>query len=107
MTDADRNMKIFAESVKTMVEKEDIDKWDSGPVPDYMDAYLSSKAVKDYLQERIENPDPAIVKYLKENNLEGLLFSRSELVLLHSLVQNLEDTKEYLNKKYGFSTILN
>lgn len=107
MTDADRNMKIFAESVKTMVEKEDIDKWDSGPVPDYMDAYLSSKAVKDYLQERIENPDPAIVKYLKENNLEGLLFSRSELVLLQSLVQNLEDTKEYLNKKYGFSTILN
>jgi hypothetical protein len=107
MTDADRSMNMFAENVKTMVEKYDIMSWGDSPIPDYMDAYLNAKVLRDYLQKSIENPDEMVKAYLKKNNIDGLLFSREELTMLHTLSTNFEENKEYISKKYGFTTMLN
>ena len=107
MTDAERGVRMFASSLKTLTEKYDIEGWSSSPIPDYMEAYLSAKLIMDYLKKRIEEPDEAVVAYLKQNNLEGLLFTREELVMLHTIVSNFDNTKEYLSKTYGYSTMLN
>ena len=107
MTDADRSMNMFAENVKTMVEKYNIEAWNDSPIPDYMDAYLNAKVLRDYLQKNIEEPNEVVVQYLKKNNIDGLLFSRDELLMLNNLANNFEETKEYISKKYGFSTMLN
>lgn len=107
MTDAERSMRMFAETVKTMVEKYQIEGWDDSPLPDYMDAYLNAKVLRDYLQKSIQEPNEMVTAYLKKNNIDGLLFSRDELTMLHTLATNFEETKEYISKKYGFSTMLN
>ena len=36
LVDADRCMRMFATTVKTMVEKYDTENWDSSPVADYI-----------------------------------------------------------------------
>jgi hypothetical protein len=107
MTDADRSMRMFSTTVKELVEKNDTDTWHNTPTPDYMDAYLNAKVLKDFLQKLITEPDEKVAEYLKKNKLEGLLLTKEELALLSALINNFEDAKEYINKVYGFSTILN
>lgn len=107
MTDADRSMKMFAENVKTLVEKTGIDNWSDSPIPDYMDSYLNAKVLRDYLQKKIEEPDELVAEYLKKNNIDGLLMTRDDLSMLYTLYNNFEQSKAYVSKLYGFSTLLN
>lgn len=107
LVDADRCAKIFAETVKTAAMKYHIDNWDSSPIADYMDAYLNSKVLKDFLQKKIQDPDEELVKFAAKNKIDGILLTKNELIMLQTLVSNFEETKEYLSKTYGFSTLLN
>ena len=36
------------------IEKYSVDDWGKSPIPDYMDAYLNSKVLKDFIQKKIE-----------------------------------------------------
>ena len=107
LVDADRCAKIFAETVKTAATKYDTENWDSSPIADYMDAYLNSKVLKDFLQKKIQDPSEELVKFAAKNKIDGILLTKNELTMLQTLVNNFEETKEYLNKTYGFSTLLN
>ena len=107
LTDADRSMRMFAETVKTFIEKYSVDDWGKSPIPDYMDAYLNSKVLKDFLQKKIEEPDEAVAEYLKGNNIDGLIMSKDDLTMLYRLSTNFDETKDYINRIYGFSTVLN
>lgn len=108
MTDADRSMRMFAETVKTFVDKHAVDDWSTSPIPDYMDAYLNAKVLRDFIQKRIEEPDEFVVEYLKKNqNVDGLLMTKDELTMLYRLSTNFDEAKDYINKIYGFSTLLN
>jgi len=107
LVDSDRCTRMFSTNVKTMVEKYALDSWDTSPIPDYMDAYLNAKVLKDFVQKKIENPDDEIVKFAAKNKIEGVLLTRNELIMLQTLVNNFEETKEFLNKTYGFTTLLN
>jgi len=107
LLDSDRCMRMFATTVKTMVEKYDIENWSTSPVPDYMDGYLNAKVLRDFIDKRLKEPDSTIVEFAKKNNIDGMLVTKGELSLLQSLVYNFEETKEYLNKNYGFSTLVN
>ena len=71
------------------------------------DAYLNAKVLKDFIQKKIEDPDDEIVKFAAKNKIEGVLLTRNELAMLQTLVNNFEETKEFLNKTYGFTTLLN
>lgn len=107
IVDSDRCMRMFATSVKTMVEKYDIENWGSSPLPDYMDGYLNAKVLRDFLDKKLKEPDQKLVEYARKNKVDGVLVTKNELSMLQSLVINFEETKEYLNKNYGFSTVLN
>jgi len=108
LIDSDRCSRLFAESVKSLLEKYvDIKDWGDSPLPDYMDAYLNAKVLKDFIQKKIEMPDEKIVEFATKNNIKGVLLTANELQLLQSLVNNHEEGKEYLTKTYGFSTMLN
>lgn len=107
MTDAERGMKMLSGALKEMITKLDPDSWDASPVPDYMDGYLNAKTISDFLKKKIESPDEAIKEYLKQNNINGILFTVDELTLLYTLVSTYEQTKQLLKKQYGFSTLLN
>ena len=107
LVDSDRCTRMFSSNVKTMIEKYSLESWDSSPIPDYMDAYLNAKVLKDFVQKKIENPDDEIVKFAAKNKIEGVLLTRNELLMLQTLVNNFEETKEFLNKTYGFTTLLN
>jgi len=107
LVDADRCTRTFAETVKTMAEKYNTENWDSSPIADYMDAYLNSKVLKDFIQKKIQAPDEELVKFAAKNKIDGILLTKYELSMLQTLVSNFEETKEYLQKNYGFSTMLN
>lgn len=107
MIDAQRTMRIFGATIKVMTEKYDSDNWSSTPIPDYMDGYLNAKTLKDFLDKKIKEPTQMAIDYMKANNFDGLFLSREELQLFYTLVQNNEDTKEYIAKSYGVSTMLN
>lgn len=107
LVDSDRCAKTFAETVKSMASKYSIDNWDSSPIADYMDAYLNAKVLKDFLQKKIQEPDEQLVKFAAKNKIDGILLTKNELTMLQTLVNNFEETKEYLQKNYGFSTLLN
>lgn len=107
MTDADRCMKMFAESVKTFVEKYAIEDWGNSPIADYMDAYLNAKVLRDYIQKSMEDPDELVTDYLKKNKIDGILVTREQLTMMYTLFSNFEHSKEHINKTYGFSTLLN
>lgn len=107
ITDAERSMKLFAENIKTQVEKLQIEEWGSSSAPDYMDAYLNAKVLRDYIQKRIEEPDENVAAYLKNNKVDGLIMTKDELTLLYTLSTNFDESKEYINRIYGFSTMLN
>jgi hypothetical protein len=72
-----------------------------------MDGYLNAKVLRDYLDKKLKEPDQKLVEYAKKNKVDGVLVTKNELSMLQSLVINFEETKEYLNKNYGFSTLLN
>jgi len=108
LIDSDRCSRLFAESVKSLIEKYvDIKDWDDSPLPDYMDAYLNAKVLRDFIQKKIESSDDKLVEFAAKNNIKGVLLTANELQLLQSLVNNHEEGKEYLTKTYGFSTMLN
>lgn len=107
LVDSDRCARMFSTTVKTMVEKYDTENWDSSPIADYMDGYLNAKVLRDFLDKRLKEPDPFLVEYAKKNKVDGMLITKKELDMLQTLVINFEETKEYLNKNYGFSTMLN
>lgn len=107
LVDSDRCARMFSTTVKTMVEKYDIENWDSSPIADYMDGYLNAKVLRDFLDKRLKEPDPFLVEYAKKNKVDGMLITKKELDMLQTLIINFEETKEYLNKNYGFSTFLN
>lgn len=107
LTDSDRCSRMFSESVKTMVLKYSIDNWDSSPLADYMDAYLNAKVLKDFITKKIKEPDEKMVAFAAKNKIDGVLLTKNELSILQTLVTNFEETKEFLNKNYGFSTVLN
>jgi|688.fasta_scaffold70981_7 hypothetical protein len=108
LIDSDRCSRLFAESVKSLIEKyKDIKDWNDSPLPDYMDSYLNAKVLKDFMQKKIEQPDDKLVEFAAKNNIKGVLLTANELSLLQSLVNNHEEGKEYMNKTYGFSTMLN
>lgn len=106
-TDAERSMKLFGETVKTYVEKYELDDWSSSPIPDYMDAYLNAKVLRDFIQNKIEKPDEYVTEYLKKNKVDGLIVTHDELLMLYTLSNNFDDSKAYISKIYGFSTMLN
>lgn len=107
LIDTDRCTRMFSTSVKTMAEKYSLDSWDKSPIADYMDAYLNSKVLRDFIQKKIESPDEELIKFAAKNKIDGVIFTKNELTMLHNLVENFEQTKEYLHKTYGFSTMLN
>lgn len=107
MIDADRSMRLYATSVKMLVEKHDAEGWSSTPIPDYMDGYLNSKVLRDFLQKHIEDPDEIAIKYQQKHNIQALLLTKAELQMMYSLIQNFEETKEYMTKTHGISTLLN
>jgi hypothetical protein len=107
MTDAERGMKMLSSVLQELIKKHDIDSWTLSPIPDYMDGYLNAKTISDFLKKKIEEPDEAVREYLKQNNINGLLFTADELSVLYTLVSNYEQTKLSLKKQYGFSTLLN
>ena len=107
MSDAERGMKLLAASLRELTSTNDIDSWDKTPISDYMEGYLNARSIVVYLKKKIENPDEAIREYLKQNNINGLLFTLDEITLLYTLVSNYEKDKEALKKQYGFSTLLN
>ena len=108
LIDSDRCSRLFAESVKSLIEKfKDIKDWGESPLPDYMDAYLNAKVLRDFIQKKVETPDEKLVEFARKNNIKGILLTASELEILQSLVNNHEEGKEYLTKTYGFSTMLN
>ncbi len=107
LTDSDRCGRMFATSVKNMVDKYDLENWDSTPLADYMDAYLNAEVLKDFLHKKIKEPDEKLVQFAAKNKIDGVLLTKNELGMLQTLVTNFEETKEYLNKTYGFSTLLN
>lgn len=107
LIDSDRCTRMFATTVKAMVEKYDTENWDSSPVADYMDGYLNAKVLRDFLNKRLKEPDPFLVEYAKKNKVDGMLVTKNELGMLQNLVVNFEETKEYLHKNYGFSTLFN
>lgn len=107
LVDADRCARTFSETVKTMAEKYSTENWDSSPIADYMDAYLNSKVLKDFIQKKVQEPDEELVRFAAKNKIDGIILTKNELILLQTLVSNFEETKEYLQKNYGFSTLLN
>lgn len=107
LTDSDRCTRMFADTVKGMVVKYSVENWDETPLPDYMDAYLNAKVLKDFITKKIKEPDERLVEFAAKNKIDGVLLTRNELTMLQNLVNNFEETKEYLNKNYGFSTLLN
>lgn len=107
LVDSDRCTRMFSTTVKAMVEKYDTQNWDSSPVADYMDAYLNAKVLRDFLNKRLKEPDPFLIEYAKKNKVDGMLVTKNELGMLQNLVVNFEETKEYLHKNYGFSTLFN
>jgi hypothetical protein len=107
LIDADRCTKTFSETVKEMAEKYSTENWDVSPIADYMDAYLNAKVLKDFLQKKIQSPDEELVRFATKNKIDGILLTKNELTMLQTLVNNFEETKEYLQKNYGFSTMLN
>jgi len=107
LTDSDRCTRMFSDTVKNMVQKYDIENWDSTPLSDYMDAYLNAKVLKDFISKKIKEPDEKLVEFAAKNKIDGILLTKNELTMLQTLVNNFEETKEYLQKNYGFSTMLN
>lgn len=107
LVDADRCSRTFSETVKQMAEKYSTQNWDSSPIADYMDAYLNAKVLKDFIQKKVQSPDEELVRFAAKNKIDGILLTKNELTMLQTLVSNFEETKEYLQKNYGFSTILN
>lgn len=108
IVDADRCSRLFAESILEFLKKyKRIEEWGDGPLPDYMDAYLNAKVLKDFMEKKVKDPDERLMEYAAKNKISGVLLTKMELNTLQSLVNNLEETKDYLNKKYGFSTLLN
>jgi hypothetical protein len=107
MTDAERGMKMLSSALSELIKKNEVETWDSTPIPDYMDGYLNAKVIVDFVKKKIESPDEAVKEYLKENNINGLLFTVDELTILYTLVSNYEQNKVSLKKQYGFSTLLN
>jgi len=82
MVDSDRCMRMFATSVKTMVEKYDIENWSSSPVADYMDGYLNAKVLRDFLDKKLKEPDQKLVEYARKNKVDGVLVTKNELSML-------------------------
>lgn len=107
LVDSDRCSRTFSETVKGMAEKYSTENWDSSPIADYMDAYLNSKVLRDFIQKKIQSPDEELVKFAAKHKIDGILLTKNELIMLQTLVNNFEETKEYLNKTYGFTTLLN
>lgn len=107
ISDAERGMKLLSSILQELIKKNDIGSWSSTPIPDYMEGYLNAKAISDFVKNKMESPDEAVKEYLKQNNINGLLFTVDELTLLYSLVSNYDQTKQMLKKQYGFSTLLN
>jgi hypothetical protein len=99
MTDAERSMRLFAETVKTFIEKYSVDDWGKSPIPDYMDAYLNSKVLRDFIQKKIQDPDENVAAYLKTNNVDGLIMSRDDLEMLYRLSTNFEETKYMVSQQ--------
>ena len=108
LVDSERCAKIFAENVLNLLKRyKEIEDWDESPIADYMDAYLNAKVLKDFMNNKIKNPDDKMIEYTRKHKINGVLMTKHELSMLQTLITNFEETKEYLNKKYGFSTILN
>lgn len=108
LIDADRCSRMFSTNVKLMIDKySNPDSWDDSAIPDYMDGYLNAKTLKDFLHKKVHEPDEKLVEYAKLHKVEGVMLTKNDLGLLQSLVYNLEETKTYLQKTYGFNTLLN
>jgi hypothetical protein len=106
--DADRCMKMLAAELKLLIDKNRPDSWNVSPIPDYMGGYLTAMVVSEYMTERIYNPSDAVKEFLKKNkHIEGVLFTKEDLIELNRIVASLEASKDLLNKLYGFSTVLN
>lgn len=107
MIDAGRSMRIYGATVKVLVEKYDSESWSSTPIPDYMDGYLNAKVLRDFIDKRIKEPSKMAIEYMKANNFDGLFLTKEELQIFYSLIQSFEESKEYISKSYGVSTMLN
>ena len=107
MIDAGRSMRIYGATVKVLVEKYDSENWSSTPIPDYMDGYLNAKVLRDFIDKRIKEPSKMAIEYMKANNFDGLFLTKEELQIFYSLIQGFEESKEYISKSYGVSTMLN
>lgn len=107
MIDADRSMKIYASTVKDLVQKHEPDDWSSTSIADYMDAYLNSKALKDYIEQHIKNPSKMAIDYMRENDFDGIFLTKDELQMLYTLMSNFEESKSFITKNYGITTLLN
>lgn len=107
MIDADRSMKIYASTVKDLVIKYEPDDWASTSIADYMDAYLNCKVLKEFIEKHIKTPSQTAINYMKENNFDGIFLTKDELQTLYTLMSNFEESKSFITKNYGVTTLLN
>lgn len=107
MIDADRSMKIYASTIKDLAQKYEPDGWASTNLADYMDAYLNCKVLKDFIEQHIKNPSQMAIDYMKENDFDGIFLTKDELQTLYTLITNFEESKAFITKNYGVTTLLN
>lgn len=107
LIDADRSMRMFATTVKALGDKYEPENWYSTSIPDYMDGFLNAKVLKDFIEKQLKQPSKLAVDYMKAHNFDGLFLTKDELQMLYTLIHNFEESKDYISKTYGVSTMLN
>lgn len=102
MKDADRYYYMVAQELKEMIQKSDIDSWEKGAVPDFMETLVILNSLRSLLDKKINEPTKEEVKFCEANNIKDVLVTKHELTMLQKFVMAIEEQKALLLQEYGF-----
>jgi hypothetical protein len=84
-----------------------VESWFESPIADFAEAFYLADRLKEFLEDKINNPTEEEIEFIEKNKIEEVLISQDELRYMQVTAVNLQEIKESLFQQYSFSTTIN
>ena len=102
----ERFRNLVSQRLKELTESP-VESWFESPVADFAEAFYLADRLKEFLEDKINNPTEEEIEFIQKNKIEDVLISQDELRYMQISSVNLSEIKEALFQHYSFSTTLN
>lgn len=95
---------VLTALIKEHVTNNEVDNWESTPIPELSGYFAAVCEVKNYLDDIVNNPTEEEIKIMIDREIKDVLISISDLNAVNILFGAIQEYSDRLYEKHGIAT---